>query len=99
MLRRHGGYRPLPVARKPVWVPGVASLYQAVPLRQENAIFAIGERCNANGSKKWRELQEAGDWDGCVGMGREQIGEGSHALDTSTKVAGSAEIAGTLGGR
>ena len=51
-------FRPAPVARKPVWVPGVASLYQAVPLRQENAIFAIGERCNANGSKKWRELQE-----------------------------------------
>ena len=47
----------------------VASLYQAVPLRQENAIFAIGERCNANGSKKWRELQEKHDWDGCVAHG------------------------------
>ena len=29
MLRRRGGYRPAPVARKPVWVPGVASLYDA----------------------------------------------------------------------
>ena len=42
----------MPVERKPVWMPGVASLYQAVPLRQENAIFAIGERCNANGSQE-----------------------------------------------
>src|SRR4051812_111063 len=88
MLRRHGGYRPAPVARTAVWVPGVASLYQAVPLRQENAIFAIGERCNANGSKKWRELQETQDWDGCVAMGREQIGEGSHALDICTAFVG-----------
>ncbi|MGE0223324.1 MAG: methionine synthase [Acetobacteraceae bacterium] len=93
MLRRRGGFRPAPVARKPVWVPSVASLYQSVALRQENAIFAIGERCNANGSKKWRELQQAGDWDGCVAMGREQIGEGSHALDICTAFVGRDENA------
>jgi 5-methyltetrahydrofolate--homocysteine methyltransferase len=93
MLRRRGGFRPAPVARKAVWVPGVASLYQAVPLRQENAIFAIGERCNANGSKKWRELQEVHDWDGCVAMGREQINEGSHALDICTAFVGRDENA------
>ena len=88
MLRRRGGFRPPPVARKPVWMPSVASLYQAVPLRQENAFFAIGERCNANGSKKWREVQEKHDWDGCVAMGREQIGEGSNALDVCTAFVG-----------
>jgi 5-methyltetrahydrofolate--homocysteine methyltransferase len=91
MLRKRangGKFRPAPVARKPIWIPGVASLYQAVPLRQENAIFAIGERCNANGSKKWREAQEKGDWDGCVSMGREQITEGSHALDICTAFVG-----------
>jgi 5-methyltetrahydrofolate--homocysteine methyltransferase len=96
MLRKRadagGDFRPAPVERKPVWIPGVASLYQAVPLRQENAIFAIGERCNANGSKKWRELQEVQDWDGCVAMGREQIGEGSHALDICTAFVGRDEI-------
>jgi 5-methyltetrahydrofolate--homocysteine methyltransferase len=92
MLRRRGAVRPVPVARKPVWVPGVASLYNAVPLRQENAIFAIGERCNANGSKKWREAQEKHDWDACVGMGREQLGEGSHALDVCTAFVGRDEM-------
>ncbi len=96
MLRKHGGDRPAPVLRKSVWVPGVASLYQAVPLRQENAIFAIGERCNANGSKKWRELQEKADWDGCVSMGREQIGEGSHSLDICTAFVGRDETAEML---
>src|SRR6201996_219323 len=93
MLRRRGGFRPGPGPRKAVWVPGVASLYQAVPLRQENAIFAIGERCNANGSRKWRELQETHDWDGCVAMGREQIAEGSHALDVCTAFVGRDENA------
>ena len=93
MLRRRGGFRPAPVARRPVWIPGVASLYQTVPLRQENAIFAIGERCNANGSKQWRELQEKHDWDGCVAMGRAQIGEGSHALDVCTAFVGRDEHA------
>ncbi len=92
MLRKRSRFRPGPVVRKPIWIPGVASLYQTVPLRQENAIFAIGERCNANGSKKWREAQEKADWDGCVSIGREQIGEGSHALDICTAFVGRDEI-------
>ena len=95
MLRARAGAsrRPAPVARRPVWVPSVASMYQSVPLRQENAFFAIGERCNANGSKKWRQAQEAADWDGCVAMGREQIGEGSNALDLCTAFVGRDELA------
>ena len=93
MLRRRGGYRPAPVARRVVWMPSVASLYQQVPLRQENSYFSIGERCNANGSKKWRTLQEAGDWDGCVSVGREQIAEGSNSLDICTAFVGRDEVA------
>ena len=93
MLRKRGGFRPAPIARKPVWVPSVASLYGQTALRQENSYFSIGERCNANGSKKWRELQERGDWDGCVGMGREQIGEGSNSLDVCTAFVGRDELA------
>ena len=92
MLKRRGEHRPAPVPRTAVWVPSVASLYQAVPLRQENAIFAIGERCNANGSKKWRELQEKHDWDGCVAQGREQLVEGSHAQDVCTAFVGRDEM-------
>ncbi len=93
MLRRRGERRPAPIPRKPVWVPSVASLYGQVALRQENAIFSIGERCNANGSKKWRAFQESGDWDGCVAMAREQIAEGSNALDVCTAFVGRDETA------
>ena len=93
MLRRLGGQRPVPVARTHHWVPSVASLYGQTPLRQENSYFSIGERCNANGSRKWRELQERGDWDGAVAVGREQVAEGSNSLDICTAFVGRDEVA------
>jgi 5-methyltetrahydrofolate--homocysteine methyltransferase len=95
MLRRIGRDRPRPAPRqrKSVWAPAVASLYGQVPLRQENAYLSIGERCNANGSRQFRRLQEQGDWDGCVEMGREQVKEGSHTLDLCTAFVGRNEIA------
>jgi 5-methyltetrahydrofolate--homocysteine methyltransferase len=95
MLRRIGRdrARPLPKQRQPIWAPSVASLYGQVPLRQENAYLSIGERCNANGSRKFRQLQDQGDWDGCVEMGREQVKEGSHTLDLCTAFVGRDEIA------
>ncbi len=96
MLRERAGagrVRPAPARRSVHWVPALASLYGQTTLRQENAFLAIGERCNANGSKKFRVLQETGDWDGCVEMGREQAREGSHALDICTAFVGRDEIA------
>jgi 5-methyltetrahydrofolate--homocysteine methyltransferase len=92
MLKKLGHPRPTPVARKFHWIPSVASLYGATPLRQEQSYFSIGERCNANGSKKWRVLQEAHDWDGCVAMGREQVAEASNALDICTAFVGRNEM-------
>ena len=95
MLRRLGGncVRPRPKSRATTWVPGLASLFTEVPLRQENAYLSIGERCNANGSKRFRQMQEAGDWDGVVAMAREQADEGSHALDLCTAFVGRDESA------
>ena len=95
MLRRIGRDRPRPCRRRAMspGSPSVASLYGQVPLRQENAYLSIGERCNANGSRAFRRLQEAGDWDGCVEMGREQVKEGSHTLDVCTAFVGRDEIA------
>ena len=86
------GYRPAPLNRDAQWTPAIASAYGTVPYRQENAILSIGERCNANGSKKFRELQEAENWDACVEMGRDQVREGSHAIDVCTAFVGRNEI-------
>src|SRR6516162_1882772 len=95
MLRRIGRDRPRPMPRRrsAEWTPSVASLYGQVSLRQENAYLSIGERCNANGSRQFRRLQEQGDWDGCVEMGREQVKEGSHTLDLCTAFVGRDEVA------
>ena len=93
MLRRLDAKRPVPKKRSVHWMPSVASLYAQVPLRQENSYFSIGERCNANGSKAWRVLQEAHDWDGCVALAKEQVREGSNALDLCTAFVGRDEKA------
>ncbi|MTJ82088.1 MAG: methionine synthase [Telmatospirillum sp.] len=94
MLRKRAGgaVRPAPVARQVHWVPSLASLYGQVALRQENAFLSIGERCNANGSKKFRDCQDREDWDGAIAIGREQVREGSHTLDVCTAFVGRDEV-------
>ncbi len=87
----------VPKPRRPKCEPAVSSLYQAVPLRQEAAVLAIGERTNANGSKKFRELLAAGDIDGMVQMGREQAKHGSHLLDVCAAYVGRDEVADMTG--
>ena len=100
MLRhRASAERPKPVRRSPVWTSSIASLYAQVPLRQENAFLSIGERCNANGSRKYRTAQEQQDWDTAVAMGRDQVREGSHALDVCTAFVGRDEVFRHEGGR
>ncbi|MGI5141197.1 MULTISPECIES: methionine synthase [unclassified Streptomyces] len=77
-----------PVERAPQPEPGAASLYQSVPFRQDTSYLAIGERTNANGSKKFREAMLDGRWDDCVEMAREQIREGAHMLDLCVDYVG-----------
>jgi 5-methyltetrahydrofolate--homocysteine methyltransferase len=81
--------RPLSVAvRKPVLEASVASIYSATSYQQDRSVLLVGERTNANGSKKFREAMLAGDWDTCVGIGREQIKEGAHILDVCVDYTG-----------
>nr|MDT0518491.1 methionine synthase [Streptomyces sp. DSM 41633] len=68
--------------------PGAASLYQTVAFRQDTSYMAIGERTNANGSKKFREAMLEARWDDCVEMARDQIREGAHMLDLCVDYVG-----------
>jgi 5-methyltetrahydrofolate--homocysteine methyltransferase len=77
-----------PTERAPQPEPGAASLYQTVPFRQDTSYLAIGERTNANGSKKFREAMLEGRWDDCVEMARDQIREGAHMLDLCVDYVG-----------
>ncbi|MEU8795844.1 methionine synthase [Streptomyces sp. NPDC048643] len=77
-----------PGERSPRPEPGAASLYQTVPFRQDTAYMAIGERTNANGSKKFRDAMLEARWDDCVEMARDQIREGAHMLDLCVDYVG-----------
>jgi 5-methyltetrahydrofolate--homocysteine methyltransferase len=81
--------RARPVARRrPLLEPGVSSLYQHVPFRQDTAFLAIGERTNANGSKAFREALLAGRFEDCVEIARQQTRDGAHLLDVCVDYVG-----------
>src|ERR1039457_2683629 len=78
-----------PVApRKPRPEPGVSSLYQHVPFRQDTAFLAIGERTNANGSRAFRDAMIAARYDDCVEIARAQTRDGAHLLDVCVDYVG-----------
>lgn len=82
-----------PVARHIIHEPAVSSLFSSIPLRQENAVFVIGERANANGSKEFRKLLCAEDFDSMAAVAKEQVKEGACALDICTAYVGRNESA------
>jgi 5-methyltetrahydrofolate--homocysteine methyltransferase len=86
-----GDLRPAPRSPEPEY--GAASIYTQVPFDQDTSFLVIGERTNANGSKKFREAMLEADWDTCVGMAREQVGEGSHLIDVCVDYTGADGVA------
>jgi 5-methyltetrahydrofolate--homocysteine methyltransferase len=86
--------RPLtPAVRTPSLEPAVASIYSATNYQQDRSVLLVGERTNANGSKKFRDAMLEGDWDTCVGIGRDQIKEGAHILDVCVDYTGADGVA------
>jgi len=81
-----------PPKRTPTLERSAASLYQSVTLKQEPAPLIVGERTNANGSKKFRDLLAAEDWDGMVTLAKEQQREGAHLLDLCVAYVGRDEV-------
>ncbi len=73
--------------------PSVASLYQAVTMRQDPPPLVVGERTNVTGSKAFRKTLLAGDLDGMIDVAREQERSGAHMLDVSVAYAGRDEVA------
>lgn len=70
------------------YTPSAASIYSAQPYDQDNSFLIIGERLNASGSKKVRDLLSAEDWDGLVAVARSQVKEGAHILDVNVDYVG-----------
>ncbi len=74
--------------RSPRLERSAASLYQAVALQQEPRPLIVGERTNANGSKLFRDLLAKEDFDGLLGIAKNQAREGAHMLDVCVAYVG-----------
>lgn len=66
----------------------LASLFSSVELKQDPAPLLIGERSNATGSKAFRELLKAEDYEGTLTVGQQQVRAGAHVIDVSVGFAG-----------
>ncbi len=82
-----------PATRRPRPEPGAASIYTSVPFHQDTSFLVIGERTNANGSKRFREAMLDEDWDTCVTMARDQVKEGAHLIDVCVDYTGADGVA------
>ncbi|HEX5670026.1 MAG TPA: methionine synthase [Sulfuricurvum sp.] len=69
-------------------VPSIASLFNTVELIQQPAPLLIGERSNSTGSKAFRELIIASDYEGTLSVGQAQVRDGAHCLDVNVEFAG-----------
>ena len=77
-----------PAPRQPAGEPAISSLYQSVSSRQDNSFLIVGERCNTNGSRKFKRLLSEGDIEALVETAVEQVREGSHVLDVCVDYVG-----------
>ena len=62
-------------------VPRVSSAMRAITLHQDPPPLLVGERVNAQGSRKVKRLLLADDYEGILEVAREQVDSGAHVLD------------------
>jgi 5-methyltetrahydrofolate--homocysteine methyltransferase len=80
--------RVTPKVRDARLAPSASSIYAQQPYVQDASFLIVGERVNASGSKKMRDLLKEEDWDGLVSLAREQEREGAHVLDVNVDYVG-----------
>jgi 5-methyltetrahydrofolate--homocysteine methyltransferase len=71
-----------------IYEPSAASIYSSQPYIQDNSFLIVGERLNASGSKKCRDLLNSENWDSLVSLAKEQVKEGAHILDVNVDYVG-----------
>ena len=77
-----------PKARDAKLVPAASSIYFQQPYVQDASFLIVGERVNASGSKRMRDLLNVEDWDGLVLLAKDQEREGAHVLDVNVDFVG-----------
>jgi 5-methyltetrahydrofolate--homocysteine methyltransferase len=77
-------------------IPRVSSAMRAITLHQDPPPLLIGERVNAQGSRKVKRLLLADDYEGIVQVAREQVDAGAHVLDVCVAVTERADEAAQM---
>ena len=89
---RHAPRQPRPIADNnlsnkdfgKISLPFVSSGIRAMALQQDPPPLLVGERVNAQGSRKAKQALLNEDYDTLLAIGREQVEGGAHVLDVQT---------------
>jgi 5-methyltetrahydrofolate--homocysteine methyltransferase len=81
VVKRIRGLEGAPRRARPRPAPELSSAMKAVPLAMDPRPLIVGERLNAQGSKKVKELLLADDYAGLLQIARGQVEAGAHVLD------------------
>jgi len=87
------GRRRAPGATRGSKVPRASSAMRATDFEQNPKPLLIGERVNAQGSRKVKRLLLAEDYEGISDVAREQVESGAHVLDVCVAVTERADEA------
>ncbi|MCY2952034.1 MAG: methionine synthase [Planctomycetota bacterium] len=77
-----------PKTRSVTVKPQISSLISATDIRQETSYLIVAERTNTNGSRQFKRLLQAEDWDALVSMARDEMRDGAHVLDLCVDFVG-----------
>ncbi|HEY9721289.1 MAG TPA: methionine synthase [Oscillatoriaceae cyanobacterium] len=94
LAKRVGGLAPR--NRQVTQAPSVSGSIRAVTLDQEPKPMLVGERVNAQGSRKLKQFLLADDLDGVVEVARDQVEGGAHVLDVCVALTERADEVDTM---
>jgi 5-methyltetrahydrofolate--homocysteine methyltransferase len=86
----------VPKSRKPLQMSDVSSMIKRVSLDQNPQPLLIGERINAQGSKKMKKLLLEENYGGIVAIARDQSEGGAHVLDVCVALTERADEKATM---
>ncbi len=77
-----------PRRRTPQPEPAASSLFVSTPYRQDASFLIVGERANANGSRRFKRLLQNEEWEQMANVIRDQAAEGAHIVDVCVDFVG-----------
>ena len=78
----------VPATRDPQPEEAVSSLFVSVPYEQDASFLIVGERANANGSRRFKRLLAEENWEEMANVIRDQAKEGAHVVDVCVDYVG-----------